>query len=86
MQMQVKARPVILTGFDFEYACPGCGKRQLVGADPDGTLEAVSGEHVSLHALPGRYVLVWDLRCWHCGRPYAGRLTLSSRSATGRPA
>jgi hypothetical protein len=83
--LSARPKPVILTGYDLELDCDACGKRQLIGDDPDGTLAAVSGESVTLHALPGRYLLFWDLRCWHCGKINKGRLTISSRSAGHDP-
>lgn len=83
--LQVRSRPVILTGYDVEIDCPDCKTRQVVGDDPDGTLEAISGEHISLHALPGKYILVWNLKCWHCGHAFSGSLSIKSRSAPHVP-
>lgn len=76
-----RPRPVILTGYDVEIDCPGCNTRQLVGDDPDGTLETVTGDHISLHALPGSYLLIWRLTCWQCAHPFSGSLKILSRSA-----
>lgn len=84
--LQSRARPVLLTGYDVEIDCPQCNTRQIVGDDPDGSMAAVSGgEHISLHALPGRYILLWRLTCWNCGNAFSGSLKISSRSAGHSP-
>jgi len=76
---------VVLTGYDLEIDCPECRTRQVMGEDADGALATVSDEHVSLHALPGKYILIWKLRCWQCGHPFSGSLSIKSRSAPHVP-
>lgn len=79
--MQVKARPVVLTGFDLIVDCPQCRQKQIVSDDSSGTLG--NDEHVSLHAMPGRYLLNYRFRCWNCSNPFEGLLTIRSRAAEG---
>jgi len=74
-------RPVVLTGFDLELDCPHCRVRQVVADDTGDSQLKSPDEFVALHALPGRYVLIYPLLCWTCGEFFGGRLTIRSRSA-----
>jgi len=79
--LQARPRPVVLTGYDLEIDCPECKTRQVVGYD----VNLDTHEHVSLHALPGVYLLIWKLRCWNCSHPFSGSLKIASRSAGHSP-
>lgn len=79
MQMQVREKPVVLTGYDIIVNCPTCKQQQVVSDDIGGVLG--TDEHVSLHALPGRYLLNYRFRCWNCGHFFEGLLTIRSRAA-----
>lgn len=82
MNLQVREKPVVLTSYDMVVDCPQCRQKQII-SDDVGALNAVLGndEYVSLHALPGRYVLNYSFRCWNCNHHFAGLLTIRSRAA-----
>ena len=48
MQLQVREKPVVLTGYDIIVNCPTCKQQQVVSDDIGGVLR--TDEHVSLHA------------------------------------
>jgi len=82
MQMKMREKPVVLTGYDIVVNCPECSTQQVI-SDDVGALHGVLGtdEYVSMHALPGRYVLNYSFRCWNCNHHFAGLLTIRSRAA-----
>jgi len=79
-RVQPLPKPVVLTGYDASIYCPECKTVQMVGDDPTGKMEAETGDHVSLHALPGKYIFVWRLTCWQCSHPFSGVLEIASRA------
>jgi hypothetical protein len=79
--LQPPARPVLLTGYDLELQCPNCGVVQIFADDSDWNPR--NDEFVALHALPGRYLLHYRVKCWTCDEPFSGRVSIRSR-ATGQ--
>ena len=68
----------LLHGYELVLACPDCHISQTMG---DDTVPLDQGEHISLHAAEGRYILNYRVRCWTCNATYEGSLTVRSRSA-----
>jgi len=82
MQMVTRDKPVVLTGFDLVVDCPTCRTKQIMSDQPELRSTLGQDEHVSLHALPGRYVLNYSFKCWNCEERFAGLLTIRSRAAS----
>lgn len=82
--LKPREKSVVLTGYDIVVNCPQCRTQQVI-SDDVGALHCVLGtdEYVSLHALPGRYVLNYSFRCWNCTQHFSGLLTIRSRAAQG---
>ena len=77
---------VRLSDFTLELTCPACTTRQVIADPLDPGFEGLiaSDEHLQLTAHPGRYDLVYRLRCWTCGHLIDGRLRIASRAAATR--
>jgi hypothetical protein len=81
----IPSRPVVLTGYDLEVQCPYCNALQFCSDDGRRSHAIAGDELLTLHAFPGRYLLMYRLHCWGCAEYFSGRVTIRSRAAWPSP-